>query len=72
MKTRVECFPSHAFNIAIAVSVVETYHGVSSTYLQEYLHKFCYRFNRRAWQPELPLRLLNACLTHAQVKLRII
>jgi hypothetical protein len=46
-----------------------TYHGVSKKYLQEYLHEFCYRFNRRAWKGELPHRLLNACLTHAQVRL---
>lgn len=42
-----------------------TFHGVSHTYLQEYLDEFCYRFNRRFWEFELPLRLLNACLSHA-------
>lgn len=41
-----------------------TYHGVTHTYLQEYLDEFCYRFNRRFWEFELPLRLLNACLHH--------
>ncbi len=45
-----------------------TFHGVSSEYLQEYLDEFCYRFNRRFWEPELPLRLLNACLAHVPVK----
>jgi transposase-like protein len=45
-----------------------TFHGVSLIYLQEYLDEFCYRFNRRFWEPELPLRLLNACLTHVPVK----
>jgi len=45
-----------------------TFHGVSSQYLQEYLDEFCYRFNRRFWEPELPLRLLNACLAHVPVK----
>ena len=45
-----------------------TFHGVSLIYLQEYLDEFCYRFNRRFWEPELPLRLLNACLTHAPIK----
>lgn len=49
-----------------------TYHGVSSMYLQEYLNEFCYRFNRRQWEAELPLRLLNACLTHTQVKLKTV
>jgi transposase-like protein len=46
-----------------------TFHGVSLDYLQEYLDEFCYRFNRRFWEPELPLRLLNACLTHLPVRL---
>jgi len=46
-----------------------TFHGVSSHYLQEYLDEFCYRFNRRFWEPELPLRLLNACLAHGPVKI---
>ena len=45
-----------------------TFHGVSLRYLQEYLNEFSYRFNRRFWEPQLPLRLLNACLTHAPVK----
>ena len=44
-----------------------TFHGVSHKYLQEYLDEFCYRFNRRFWEPELPHRLLNACLSHAPV-----
>jgi len=45
-----------------------TFHGVSSKCLQEYLDEFCYRFNRRFWEPELPLRLLNACLAHVPVR----
>ncbi len=45
-----------------------TFHGVTHEYLQEYLDEFCYRFNRRFWEPELPLRLLNACLSHQPVK----
>ena len=44
-----------------------TFHGVTHRYLQEYLDEFCYRFNRRFWESELPLRLLNACLSHAPV-----
>ena len=46
-----------------------TFHGVSSIHLQEYLDEFCYRFNRRFWEPELPMRLLNACLAHTPVRL---
>lgn len=46
-----------------------TFHGVSFKYLQEYLDEFSYRFNRRFWEPELPLRLLNACLSHVPLKL---
>jgi len=45
-----------------------TFHGVTHKYLQEYLDEFCYRFNRRFWEPELPLRLLNACLSHAPIQ----
>jgi hypothetical protein len=41
-----------------------TFHGVTSKYLQEYVDEFCYRFNRRFWEDELPMRLLNACLSH--------
>jgi len=45
-----------------------TFHGVSATYLQEYLNEFCYRFNRRHWEPQLPLRLLHLCIDHTPVK----
>lgn len=41
-----------------------TYHGVSGFHLQKYLDEFCYRFNRRRWQLEIPGRLLHVCLNH--------
>ena len=44
-----------------------TFHGVSHRYLQDYISEFCYRFNRRFWEHELPMRLLNACLAHVPV-----
>jgi transposase-like protein len=44
-----------------------TFHGVSHHYLHEYISEYCYRFNRRFWERELPMRLLNACLAHTQV-----
>ena len=37
-------------------------------YVSLNLNEFCYRFNRRFWEPELPLRLLNACLAHVPVR----
>jgi transposase-like protein len=46
-----------------------TFHGVSAKYLQEYLNEFCYRFNRRFWEEQLPTRLLNLCLEHTAIKL---
>lgn len=46
-----------------------TFHGVSAKYLQEYLNEFCYRFNRRLWEEQLPTRLLNLCLEHTAIKL---
>ncbi|MGH8607347.1 MAG: IS1595 family transposase, partial [Gammaproteobacteria bacterium] len=44
-------------------------HGVSAKYLQEYLNEFCYRFNRRLWEGQLPTRLLNLCLEHTAIEL---
>ena len=42
-----------------------TFHGVSRQYLQEYVAEFCYRFNRRFCEYELPMRLLKAFLAHS-------
>lgn len=44
-----------------------TFHGVSGNYLQEYLNEFCYRFNRREMEKEIPNRLLNLTIIHAPV-----
>ena len=46
-----------------------TYHGVSHKYLQAYLDEFCYRFNRRAWEPTLTSRLLTVCMAATPVTL---
>jgi transposase-like protein len=45
-----------------------TFHGVSGKYLQEYLDEFCYRFNRRFTEEQIPNRLLNLAIIHAPVK----
>ena len=47
--------------------ILGTYHGVSAIHLQEYLNEFCYRFNRRIWEPQLPNRLLTLCVQHTPV-----
>lgn len=41
--------------------IAGTYHGLDKKHLQAYLDEFCYRFNRRTWQPQLFGRLLSAC-----------
>lgn len=45
-----------------------TFHGVSGQYLQEYLDEFCYRFNRRFIEKQIPNRLLNLAIIHAPIK----
>ena len=45
-----------------------TFHGVSGKYLQEYLNEFCYRFNRRFVEKQIPNRLLNLAIIHAPEK----
>lgn len=47
-----------------------TFHGVTGKYLQEYLNEFCYRFNRRRWEAQLPNRLLSLCVEHAPNPIR--
>ena len=49
--------------------ILGTYHGVSGQFLQEYVNEFCYRFNRRRWEKELPARLMGLCSNHLPVKL---
>lgn len=43
--------------------IIGTFHGLDRCHLQAYLDEFCYRFNRRFWEPELFNRLLNACVS---------
>jgi len=45
-----------------------TFHGVSGKYLQEYLDEFCYRFNRRFFEKEIPNRLLNLAIIHSPLQ----
>lgn len=45
-----------------------TFHGISLHYVQDYLNEFCYRFNRRFWEKQIPSRLLKLCLNHKAKK----
>lgn len=47
-----------------------TFHGTSKRYLQDYLNEFCYRFNRRFWEAQIPNRLLRLCVDHLPVAFR--
>jgi len=44
-----------------------TFHGTSTHKLQNYLNEFCYRFNRRFWESEIPNRLLRLCIDHRPI-----
>ena len=48
-----------------------TYHGVSATYLQEYIDEFVFRFNRRRWESQLPRRLIQAAVDHVPIPIRL-
>jgi hypothetical protein len=39
------------------------HHGVKSEYLQNYLNEFCYKFNRRYFNPNIFDRLIIASIT---------
>ncbi len=46
-----------------------TFHGVSHQYMQEYVDEFVYRFNRRRWEKQIPLRLLQAAVDTSPMRL---
>jgi hypothetical protein len=43
------------------------HHGVSPKHLPRYLAEFCYRFNRRFWEPQMFNRMLYACLNTSSI-----
>jgi hypothetical protein len=45
-----------------------TFHGVTGNYLQEYLNEFCYRYNRRFVEKQIPNRLLKLAIIHTPLK----
>ena len=46
--------------------VLETHHGISGAYLQEYLNE-SYRLKRRFWEPEISNRLSRLAINHQPV-----
>lgn len=47
--------------------ILGSFHGTSNKFLQDYLNEFCYRFNRRRWEKQIPNRLLALCASHSKV-----
>lgn len=52
----------------LKVFFLETFHSVTSKYLQEYLDEFCYHFNRRFVEQQMLNRLLNLSIVHMPFK----
>jgi hypothetical protein len=48
--------------------LLRTFHAVTRKFLQEYLDEFCYRFNRRFVEKQIPNRLLNLAIVHTPFK----
>jgi hypothetical protein len=43
-------------------NIRDAYHGVSDKHLYRYLAEFCYRCNRRFWQPNMFSRIIAGCI----------
>ncbi len=43
------------------------HHGTNPKNLPRYLKEFCYRFNRRFWEPQMFNRMLHACVNSAAI-----
>jgi transposase-like protein len=52
----------HALIANIKGNIRGVHHGVSPKHLPRYLAEFCYRFNRRFWEPQMFNRMLHACV----------
>ena len=51
----------HTLTANVKGNVRGIHHGVSPEHLPRYLAEFCYRFNRRFWEPQMFNRMLHAC-----------
>ena len=62
-KNAVKLFPwVHTLIANVKGNIRGVYHGVSDKHLSRYLAEFCYRFNRRFWEPQMFNRMITACL----------
>jgi transposase-like protein len=52
----------HTLIANIKGNIRGVYHGMSNKHLDRYLAEFCYRFNRRFWEPQMFDRILAACV----------
>ena len=52
----------HTLIANVKGNIREVYHGVSDKHLPHYLGEFCYRFNRRFWEPQMFNQMITACL----------
>jgi hypothetical protein len=52
----------HSWIANIKGNIRGIHHGVSPKHLPRYPGEFCYRFNRRFWEPQIFNRMLHACL----------
>ena len=52
----------HTLIANIKGNIRGVYHGVSNKHLDRYLAEFCYRFNRRFWEPQMFDRIITACV----------
>ena len=62
-KNAARLFPwVHTLIANVKGNIRGVYHGVSEKHLPRYLAEFCYRFNRRFWEPQMFNRMVTACL----------
>ena len=62
-KNTARLFPwVHTLIVNVKGNIRGVYHGVSDNHLPRYLAEFCYRFNRRFWEPQMFNRMVTACL----------
>jgi hypothetical protein len=67
-KNATRLFPwGHTLIANVKGNILGVYHGVSDKHLPSYLAEFCYRFNRRFWEPQMFNRMLTACLNSQTV-----